>query len=347
MKFMFLLYLPGFPKFATEGCANSGAEERHEKIHQALTSLGVSNQVIYPRKSRVPLTGLWFLIIYYVDIWKCYLLNPNLIFVIRPGIRNVLIAIMFRKKYVVELHGVLFVENDKVHRIASMMKNRLQCLIISNSKGVICATSEIANYYDFNLPVHIMPNGIALNRLENKEYNSLNFPSNGEPFSLLFLHSNSFPWQGFEHVLSLARNIPEYRFICMGHGTLSIAAPNIEFKPYSEIDFDYISRHRIICGLAFSAIQVKGLSQACSLKARSYVELNLPLLIDHMDVDFSQDNLSFALQVGSRNSPMEIEKIRAFLEMCKQGASNPSNFDLEHLTWQVRIKAMLFWIDSL
>jgi len=159
---------------------------------------------------------------------------------------------------------------------------------LEHVQGVIGVTDEIVGYElsrvaTSQLSSAVYPNGIIYSNFVAADERT-KIPE------LIFIASDFYPWQGLDLLLSeLENNTDDLVLHLVGH--LSKGDQN-RVNRDSRVKFHgYLSRDQIqslICrssvGLTALALERKNMKQACTLKAREYLMMGLPVYSGHTDV---------------------------------------------------------------
>lgn len=167
---------------------------------------------------------------------------------------------------------------------------------LNRARGLIAVTQEILDYEadrvpcrDFNSLKYIYPNGIYCD-----DDLPLARDNRGEIPELLFIASHFTSWQGLDLLLNQMSSISD-DFILHLVGNVDdrdaqTAAKDPRVKTHGNLqkkDIDDLSS-RCWVGLSSFALYRQGLTHACSLKVREYLNNGLPVYSGHLDV-FPED----------------------------------------------------------
>ncbi|WP_159656081.1 hypothetical protein [Vibrio atypicus] len=167
----------------------------------------------------------------------------------------------------------------------SVLGDRLK----NTASAYVFVTNELAALYrrDLkNIPRYcVIANGYDFGRVP-----SLN-ESVSCRVSLAFIVSPGLPWHGLDHLIELAKSLPEYDFHVVGEtGSNTLNVFYHGYKTGSELD-EILSNSHI--GIASLALERAGLSEACPLKSREYFNYGLPCFGSYVDTDFFDASSNF------------------------------------------------------
>ncbi len=194
--------------------------------------------------------------------------------------------------------------------------------LLENASGFVAVTSEIEKIYQkFGKPTLTIANGIDLQSITKRK------TPNNKKAQLIFVGSPGYPWHGIDKVLIMAEQLPEFDFHLVGFQSINCSCQNV-------INHGYLDKTHL-CGLyqdmdigiSTLSLHIKGMKEACPLKAREYVAYGLPLIVGYIDPDLA--NEPFVLNIGNyANNVLDaIPEIRSFILKMKSQCIHSSAID--------------------
>lgn len=150
------------------------------------------------------------------------------------------------------------------------------------ASAFVFVTHELAEIYEKDL-THIPTYRVIANGYDFSKIPILN-ETQSSRVSLVFIISPGLPWHGLDHLVELAKNLPEYDFHVVGesgHNTENVFYHG--YKTGVELE-EILSKSHI--GVASLALERAGISEACPLKSREYFNYGLPCFGNYVDTDF-------------------------------------------------------------
>lgn len=150
------------------------------------------------------------------------------------------------------------------------------------ASAFVFVTHELAGLYQRDLTrmpkYSVIANGYDFGRVPNL------IESPSSRVSLVFIISPGLPWHGLDHLIELAKNLPEYDFHVVGEtGNDTTNMFYHGYKTGRDLDNILLRSH---IGIASLALERAGLSEACPLKSREYFNYGLPCFGSYVDTDF-------------------------------------------------------------
>lgn len=174
-----------------------------------------------------------------------------------------------------------------ISKIRVCLESIIGKMSISNVKGVIGVTSEIANYQtaravNKKIKKLVFPNGILLNE-------SLLIDERVEDIPEFLFVANFSPWHGLDILLAAIKD-SRSKFVLHLVGKIPEELENQAIDPrikkhgpLSQQQISMLSKRSWV-GLASFALSRQALTEACPLKVREYLSLGLPVYGDYKDV---------------------------------------------------------------
>lgn len=208
--------------------------------------------------------------------------------------------------------------------------------------GVVAVTSELLPRRR-NVPSIVVANAVEVSETPPQRRSPSDRPIVAMPIG------SPAPWHGLDHVVEIARRIPEATFRIFGAPSME-APTNVEFLPRvnEETLRDQLSRCDL--GLASLAMERAGLREACPLKSRTMLAMGLPIVHGYDDPDLP-DAAPFAVRVDVRRNGLDAtaQAIRALMRSARDDASLSHaawRFAREHLDVRVKEHRRLEFIAS-
>ncbi|MFO0145228.1 MAG: hypothetical protein ACK54C_07865 [Betaproteobacteria bacterium] len=230
-----------------------------------------------------------------------------------------LAALLMRHRFVTVHHTLEEPElrslTTKASRIQRLIERTLGRGVVRRASAIVAATPEIARHQQSRAgigtktvkPVFIYPNGVHFHDVPPGLEDA-----RGERPELLFVADYFYPWHGLEELLrsmthsqadGVLHVVGEVPLTCktndrvVYHGRLSrTAIATLQSKAW--------------VGLSSFRLDVKGMSEACTLKVRDYLSAGLPVYAGHTDSGLPAD-FPFFVQ-GTPDWTRAVEIARSF-----------------------------------
>jgi glycosyltransferase involved in cell wall biosynthesis len=242
--------------------------------------------------------------LYYHYYLQKHLKNNNYDYILYRYIQADIFSYLFRDKYGSRftIHHTketdeLALGNSMINKLLLFIENYFGKRFLACSNGIVAMTEDIARYEllraNKNLPYIVMPNGIDISTI------SLVADDRKNELNIVFVANYFYMWHGLDLLieeikksnlkfnLHLIGNVPEV--------ILNIINSSVSLKTRIIIH-GYLNRSMIVCvlskcdiGIDSLAINRKGMSEACSLKAREYLASGLPVYSGFKDSGFPAD----------------------------------------------------------
>jgi glycosyltransferase involved in cell wall biosynthesis len=184
---------------------------------------------------------------------------------------------------------------------------------VARARGIVCVTSEIANYELSRLPADhnrralIYPNGVLYD-------NAGATPEDrrGEDIEVVFVASAFFAWHGLDRLLSSLHASPT-RVTLHLVGAVPDALQDAVRRDRRIVAHGVMEPPQVAAlvsrcwvGLSSFGLDRKGMTEACTLKVREYLRAGLPVYAGHRDAALPAEFPYF------RNGPADIDSIAAY-----------------------------------
>ena len=198
---------------------------------------------------------------------------------------------------------------------------------LNNSAGIVCVASELSELF---LSYH-KPSCVIGNAIDISDYPIYRAPNNIHP-QIVFIASNASPWHGTEKLITIAQAYPDWGIHLIGDTGLEDKnnPPNIYCHgKLKHQDYTKIMQTADVA-IAGIAAYTKNANEASALKVREYLAYGIPVILGHIDTDFS-DKKPFIL-----NLPNTIDNVDANLGIIENFVLNwmgkrVSRDDIKHL----------------
>lgn len=231
------------------------------------------------------------------------------------------------------------------------------------SKGLIAVTDEIKNYHVSRAPGKVkactITNAIAPSAFDIRETVAFD----GKNINIISVIGSSIKdWYGLDRFFQAMKSYSgTYRFSLYIVGDLfekeralaeKMALPNVFFlgkKNSSELKEIYKGMH---VGMSALCLFRKNLREACTLKAREYGLLGMPMFYAYKETDFDKCAAphKFFLQFPNDETPIDLDMIGEFVSRFYADSSNPlrlRKFISEEFNYDKKAAEISKFINSL
>jgi hypothetical protein len=202
------------------------------------------------------------------------------------------------------------------HRLAPLLLRLERTLgrrTVTRARGIICVTGQIASYELGRLPSRssrqalIYPNGILYEDTAGSPEDR-----RGEEVEIVFVASQFFAWHGLDRLLASMRTsragIRLHLVGAVSATLLNDVGRDPRIHVHGLLDPPRLTAviGRSWVGLSSFGLDRKGMTEACTLKVREYLQAGLPVYAGHRDAALPEDFAYF--RVGAA----DIDAITAF-----------------------------------
>lgn len=197
--------------------------------------------------------------------------------------------------------------NGITGKLKSFIEKYLSVFFLKKTKGIIGVTGEIVDY-EINRVLQKKPTFIYPNGFDISSRKIVLDKRNGAPVFLMIASEFS-PWQGLELVIDEMKAIAElFEFHVIGNTSnnqIKRANGDVRFVFHGMQDSDYINKvmENVDVGIAAYRLDLKGMTQACSLKVRDYLAAGVPVYSGHSDATIPNN---FPYYINKRFNPYEL-----------------------------------------
>ncbi len=245
--------------------------------------------------------------------------NPDLVYLRYDTVTANILYLAKRYKLVCELNTIDRDEAKLFFKSQVDLKSTFRLLaffllrnkFFQQMEGLVSVTQEILNHPSirkYQIPKVCIPNSI-----QSSAYPILKtLASDQQRIGLFFMGTPDQPWQGFDILENLAKDLPQFDFHVVG--LMKPSYDNVYFHGFLSMDkYLPIMKSCHVC-IGTLALFRKKMTEACPLKIREYVSYGFPIIIGYKESMFEDHSHlpEWALEINPQ-SP-SLNSIREFCE---------------------------------
>ena len=228
--------------------------------------------------------------------------------------------LLLNRQVILEVNGDISNEL-RFNRIQSIIYKRTLIVALKKARFIAVPTEELRKRFNqlTETRISVLPSIVSLPKnLDSKSSVTLN---STRPVHGLFIGTGDRFWYNLNFLYELAKQIPEWLFTVAGVPHNPIAPTNVTFVEFQDENKLVKEAENYDFGIGSLGLWQINLESASSLKISTYIKMNIPVVVNHLDSRLLLYDVRYFLLKGKK---MPLQEDINGLKLCaKSWRENP------------------------